>query len=258
VFVFAAVTAGAYATGVRRLARHGRSWRIGRTAAATGAVVAISIAGVVPDRTFTGHMVEHVLVGMVAPVLLALAAPLTLALQTSSPTVRSVLRRALRSWPVTALSRPVVGFVLFGTTTVALYLTPLLELTARSNPSHALLHVHLLAVGCLFVWPLVGTDPSPRPIPPGARLLVVLLAVPFHAFLGLALLSASHPAAPDAYPDLADQHRAAGLLWVAGELMTLTVATIVWRAWFETDRREAIRLDRRLSAVVADARSVGP
>jgi hypothetical protein len=40
--------------------------------------------------------------------------------------------------------------------------------------------------------------------------------------------------------------------------LTLTVATIVWRAWFETDRREALRLDRRLGAAAADARPGGP
>jgi putative membrane protein len=253
VIVLVALFAVAYAIGVRRLARHGRSWPHGRRVAAAAAVVALVAAEVVSDRTFTGHMVEHVLIGMVAPLLLALSAPLTLALQTGSPAVRSGLRRALHSRVAAALSHPVVGFVLFGATMVALYVTPLLEVTARSAPLHGLLHVHVLAVGCLFVWPLVGIDPSPRPVPPGARLLVVLMAVPFHAFLGLALLSASSPVAPAAYADLADQRRAAGLLWVSGELLTLTVAALVWRAWLEADRREAARLDRRLDAATATA-----
>jgi putative copper resistance protein D len=125
-----------------------------------------------------------------------------------------------------------------------LYLTPLLDLSTSNTLVHVLVHIHLLAVGSLFVWPLVGADPSPRPFPFGARLLAALAFVPFHAFLGLALLSASSPVAPDAYPDLADQRRAAGILWTTGELFTLAIAAIVCRAWLVTDRREAARLDR--------------
>lgn len=255
--VLAALVAVVYAIGVRRLSRLGRAWATSRSAAAAGAVSAIAIADVTPDRTFTGHMVEHVLLGMIAPVLLAVAAPLTLALQTGSPAARSALRWALRSRPLGVLGHPLIGLAMFTVTTVALYLTPLLEVTVRSTPLHAWMHLHLVIVGCLFVWPLVGTDPSPRRIPPGARLLVILVAVPVHAFLGVALLSASSPTAPAVYPSLADQHRAAGLLWVSGELMTFIIAAIVWRTWLRADRREAARLDRRLDAAVSDVRS-GP
>lgn len=246
----AALLAGTYAISVRRLSRRGRSWPATRRAAAGGAAVAIAIADLSPDQTFTGHMIEHVLVGMIAPLLLALSAPVTLALQAGAPAVRSGLRRALRSRPLTVLSHPLIGLAAFTITAAALYLTPLLELTARSTPLHVLMHLHLLAVGCLFVWPLVAADPSPRPIPPAARLLLVLLAVPVHAFLGLALLNASSPTAPAVYPDLADQHRAAGLLWGSGELFTLILAIIVWRSWLEADRREGARLDRRLGPPV--------
>jgi putative copper resistance protein D len=76
----------------------------------------------------------------------------------------------------------------------------------------------------------------------------VLVAVPFHAFLGLALLSTGAPLAPRFYPSLDDQHAAAGVLWASGELLTLVVAGIVFRAWWLADGREAARSDRRLDA----------
>lgn len=246
--LLAASFAAAYAVGVRRLARRGRSWPFARQLTAAGGFACIGGSDVVPEGTFTGHMVEHLLLAMVGPLLLALSAPITLALQAGSPRLRAGLRRALHGRLLGSLSHPVVGFVLFGASTVVLYLTPLLDLSASNTLVHVLVHIHLLTVGSLFVWPLVGADPSPRPFPFGARLLAALAFVPFHAFLGLALLSASSPVAPDAYPDLADQRRAASILWTTGELFTLAIAAIVCRAWLRTDRREAARLDRITSS----------
>ena len=56
--------------------------------------------------------------------------------------------------------------------------------------------------GTLFLAGLVGIDP--RPAARRRRLLALLVAVPFHAVVGLALLSAGSPVAPDAYPLLSD------------------------------------------------------
>ena len=67
----------------------------------------------------------------------------------------------------------------------------------------------------------VAIDPMPRRLPYGARMLTVLVTVPFHAFIDIAPLSADSPVAPETYPSLADQHRAAGLLWASGELFGL-------------------------------------
>jgi putative copper resistance protein D len=84
-------------------------------------------------------------------------------------------------------------------------------------------------------------------VPFGARILTVLAAVPFHAFLGVAIMSTSRPLAPTIYPSLDDQHSAGGLLWVSGELMSLVLASIVVHAWINADRRAAVRADARES-----------
>jgi hypothetical protein len=60
----------------------------------------------------------------------------------------------------------------------------------------------------------------------------------------LALLSASSPVAPDAYPRLGDQRTAAALFWGAGELMTVLLAAVVSRQWWVSERRAAAREDR--------------
>jgi putative copper resistance protein D len=213
------------------------------TAFALGCAV-LAIAGLLSDSSFTLHMTEHVLLGMVAPVLLALGAPITLALQA---TEGGGLRRLLHSPIVRALTHPIVAWVLFGATLVALVFSPLLELSVRNGAVHAVLHAHFLLVGSLFAATVIAIDPIPHPLPHGARLLAVLLAVPFHAFVGVALLTARTPLFPDVYPSLSDQRSAAAILWSSGELLTLAVAGIVFARWWSAEQRAAVRLDRQLA-----------
>ena len=255
-----ATAATLYGIGVRRLAARGRRWPVRRSTAYAAGLVALLVAtqsGLARYDTvlFSAHMVQHLVLGMVAPLLLALGAPVTLALQASSPPRQRALLRLLHSRPAAVLTHPVVGWVVFGGTLFVLYLTPLFELSLRNDTVHAAVHVHFLAAGSLFLWPLVGLDPVRWRLPDGARLGSVLLAVPFHAFLGLALLSAGEPLAGGFYADvarswgpsvLADQRTAAGILWGTGDLLALVAAAAIFSRWSARDEREAARHDRRL------------
>ncbi len=240
----------AYAAGVRRLRRRGRRWPAGRSAAFAAGLVAVAVAGTgaTGDDTssFTAHALEHALLAMVAPLLLALGGPVTLALQASERPTQVGLLRLVHSRPAALLSSPVVAWVLFGGSTVVLYTTPLLEASLRSGLLHAAVHLHLLLVGCLFCWTVVGVDPLPRRLPHGARLAAVLLALPFHAVVGLALVSAGSLLAPDFYGDLGAQHAGGAVLWATGELFGVAAAGIVLAQWMGADEREAARRDRRL------------
>ena len=195
------------------------------------------------------HMVQHTLLGLAVPLLVALAAPLTLALQTANPPTRATLRRWLRSRPAHLLTHPVVAWALFGGGLVAIYLTPLLDLSVRNDAVHLLVHAHVVVSGTLFLAVLVGVDPLPGRPPFGARLLALLVAVPFHAVVGLALLSAGSPVAPDAYPLLSDQRTAAGLFWGTGEIFTIVVAAVIVRQWWLGEQRAAARDDAALDLV---------
>jgi cytochrome c oxidase assembly factor CtaG len=256
--VLVAVTGAMYAVGVRRLAGRGRRWSPARNAAMAGALAVAIVAtqsgiGRFEDDRLWVHMVQHALLGLAVPLLLVLSAPLTLALQTARPTTRRALRTAVHSAPARVLSHPVVAWCLFGGGLVAIYLTPLLDIAARNDPVHLLVHAHVLLTGTLFLTVLVGVDALPHRPPFGARLLILLAAVPFHAVVGLALLSASSPLAPDAYPRLSDQRTAAGLFWGIGELFTLLVAGIILRQWWLGERRaEARELREARNAVMAD------
>ena len=97
----------------------------------------------------------------------------------------------MHSPPARWLTHPLVTLPLFVGSYYALYFSGLFPAALPEHWAHQLMNLHFLLVGLLFFWPLVGVDPAPRRLPPAARLGVVFASVPFHAFFGVALMSAN-------------------------------------------------------------------
>jgi putative copper resistance protein D len=121
------------------------------------------------------------------------------------------------------------------------------------------MHVHLVVVGTLFFWPIVGIDPVPGRVAYPFRVLLMVLTLPFHAFLGVTIMGQDTLLGGDWYPRLhdgpmgswlpdphADQHLAGGLLWGSGDLVGLVVFAVLFVQWVRSSMREAAREDRRL------------
>jgi putative membrane protein len=247
----------AYVLAVRRLARRGRRWPMGRSAAfgagmTTVAVATLSGLAAYDTLLFSAHAVQHVLLGVVAPFFLALGAPVTLALQSSSRPVQVRLLRVLHSRPVRAVTHPIVASALFALTLFALYFTPVYELSLRSPIVHELVHLHFLLAGAVFFWAVIGLDPVGWRIPYGARLVLILLTVPFHAFLGLALMSGDQPIAADHYAAIdrptevsvmGDQRTGAGVMWGIGDVIGVVAGSVVMVQWMRHEERSARRRD---------------
>lgn len=225
------LAAALYGVGVRR---HPRGWPAGRTAAWAAGLVAVAVAtqGWLPANereSFTAHAAQHAVLGMAAPLLLALAAPVTLALQSADRTTQVALLKLVRSRPLAVVTHPVVVWCVSGATLVAVYTTSLLRWSQESDLVHVALHAHVLASGFLFCWTAVGVDPGPQRLPHPARVLFVLLAVPFHAVVALSMLGD------------ADRAAGAGILWGTGELFGLVLTAIAVARWAAADDREAAR-----------------
>ncbi len=268
------LAAALYLAAVHRLAARGDSWSAGRTASflcgGLGTVVLATMSGLASydDTLFSAHMVQHMLLTMVAPVFLALGAPVTLALRTAPAAPRQTLLRVLHSRPAAVLASPLVGWVLFVATPFALYFTGLYEATLRHAGLHVLLHVHFVLVGCLFLWPLLGLDPVPGRVSHGLRLVLIFTTLPFHAFLGLAIMGSGSVIAGDYYAalgrpwgasPLSDQHTGGGILWAAGDLVGLLLLGTLLMQWMRAEERVAVREDRRLDRLerTAGADSIG-
>jgi putative membrane protein len=213
--------------------------------------------------SFSTHMVQHLLLTMVAAPLLVLGAPVTLALLASSPGDRRRLSRALRVPPLRTLSEPIVAWALFFGSLWGSHFTGLFEATLRSDGIHALEHVAYLATAVLFWMPVIGRDPTPSRLSYPGRILYLFAAMASMAFLGLALFSANHVLYPTygsvegTTKAIADQRMGGALMWVGGMIHLVPALALVMLAWMRADERAADRLDARLLRAQVSAETAG-
>ena len=262
------VAAGLYLYGSWQLRRRGDNWPLTRTVLflgpGLGSIAVVTLTGIADydDTLLSVHMVQHMLLSMVAPIFLALGAPVTLALRTLPLRPRRVLLAVVHSRVARVLTFPLVAFGLFVVTPFALYFSGLYRLTLANNLVHEALHAHLIVVGCLFFWPLLGLDPLPGRWPYPGRALLMLVSTPFHTVLGLTVMQSRQLLGGDWYPSLqlawadpwTDQRLAGGILWAGGELVSVTMLGVLVVQWMRHSDREARRLDRQLDREEAEER----
>ena len=261
----AIVLATLYVAAVMRLRRRGDSWPAGRTVAwllGCLALLFVTSSGVgrYMPAMFSMHMVAHMGLSMLVPILLVLGAPVSLALRAlpaaggdDPPGMREWLLAALHSRLSRFLTNPVVATVLFVAGFYGLYLSSLFDTTVSSHAGHLAMNVHFLVSGYLFYWVVIGVDPTPRPIPPLAKVAVVFASLPLHAFFGVVLMGTREVLGAAYYRSLGlpwhtdllgDQRLGGGIAWAAGELPLVIVMIALLVQWARSDRRTARRLDR--------------
>ncbi len=257
--------AGLYLLGVAALHRRGDEWPIGRTLAFVVAgmgsfYVATSSGLAAYDTTLlSAHMVQHMILAMLVPLSLALGAPVTLALRTLPSTPRRWLLALLHSRVAKVLSFPPLTFGLYIVSPWALYFSGWYRASLESTYVHEAMHVHLVMIGALFFWPLMGIDPLPGRVGYPFRVLLTVMTLPFHAFLGVTIMGQTTLLGGDWYPRLAegpmgawlpdpfdDQNLAGGILWASGDLIGLTFFAVLFTQWVRSSMKEAVREDRRL------------
>ncbi|GMA87686.1 hypothetical protein GCM10025868_29360 [Angustibacter aerolatus] len=165
-----------------------RGWSRWRTASLATASVLLALALLPawmpwPEHDFRGHVLQHLLLGMVAPTFVVLGAPVTLLLRSVPVRRARQVTRVLRSRLAHVLAHPVTALVLTVGGVAALYLTPVYGTVREHEAVHLLVHAHFVASGCLFAWVVAGPDPAPRRPSVPARLVVLGVAIAAHAVL---------------------------------------------------------------------------
>ena len=121
---------GVVRVGRRHPARPWPAWRTGMFLAGLAVVVVATQSGIgaYDDVLFWDHMVQHLMLLMVAPVLLIFGQPVTLLLHASRNPLHTWAKRVLRSRVVSFLTWPVFGFVAYAAAVAAAHLTSLANL----------------------------------------------------------------------------------------------------------------------------------
>ncbi|TIH41007.1 copper transporter [Subtercola vilae] len=253
-----------YLAGVVRLRRRGDSWPIHRTILWVAGMLLLlfvtnGFMNVYEKYLFSVHMMGHMILAMMIPILLVSAGPVTLAMRAINK--RSDGSRGGREWILLAvhsrignfLSNPIVAGVLFATSLLTFYYTPLFRWATVDHIGHEWMIVHFLIVGYLFAQALIGVDPVAFTLPYPFRLVLLLATMAFHAFFGLTLMTGTGLLLADWYgamgrawgtSAISDQQTGGGIAWSIGEIPTLILAIVVAIQWGRSDTKETKRLDR--------------
>jgi len=253
-----AMTGLAYAAAWRRLARgHGPvRWPLHRVVCIGVGLLSLLVAvngppDALAEASFSMHMLQHILIMLVAAPLLVLGAPVSLLLRADPLWLpRRELARLVRSRLAHTVTRPMVAFGLLAAVLVLSHLSGWYEAALESNSVHEGEHVAYLVTAVLFWSTTIGSEPVGRPLSAPARIFLLLLMMPVMALLGLAIATsdallypfyAAHPPPWGATP-MADQHLAGTLMWTVGMVVMPAPLVLLLRRWFDEDERVHDRL----------------
>jgi cytochrome c oxidase assembly factor CtaG len=248
---FAVVTGGLYLWGVLRIRRRhpARPWPLWRTAIFIGGLAVVVIAtesgiGSYDDVLFWDHMVQHLLLLMVAPPMLVVGQPATLLLHASRNPLHTWAKKALRSRVVTCITWPPFTVALYTAVIVGTHLTGFMNLVLTNDAVHEAEHVLYLVAGYLYFLPLIGHEPIRWRVSYPTRIFLLFIAMPVDAFTGLVLGSESgnpFPGMAQGRPSWApspitDVHIGGAVMWVGGAGIMFVLMMTVFFAWSREPR----------------------
>jgi cytochrome c oxidase assembly factor CtaG len=277
------VAAALYLWGALRVRRRhpARPWPWLRSVCFLGGLLVVALAtessvGAYDDQLFYIHMIQHLLLIMVAPPLLVVGRPVTLALHASRNPLHTVVKRLIRSRLVSLLTWPPVAFLLYAAVIVGTHLTSFMNVVLRHPVVHDSEHALYLLAGYLFFLPLLGSEPIRWRMSYPGRFLLIALAMPVDTFVGVVLTQTNHelfsayaarhrPWMPSLVGDL---HAGGAVMWVGGDGLMLAFFVVVFLmflrdnrargtagAWLEGVRRTALAEHAAQVGVVAAPRT---
>jgi putative membrane protein len=182
------------------------------------------------------HMLQHVLLGFVAPPLMLLGL---------SP---GMVARLIRAPGLRAITEPVPAQIVAGVVMIGWHVPALYDATLYSGLLHVVEHVMFIAAGLVMYWPMLQvTSAYARwQLSPGARLLYMLVATLPQDGVALALLFSrvpfyeyyTHvPRLVRSLDPLTDQTVAGAVLMVFGKATIGIAAAAVFIRWFGGEHR---------------------
>jgi putative membrane protein len=238
-----AVVAAIYARGVRRVwarAGRGRGIRPWQAATFAGGVLGLLVALESPidqisSDLFAMHMLQHLLLILLAAPLLVLSAPLAALMWGLPKDVRHSAAVLARCWPA-MLGRPAVAFSLHVLALWAWHVPALYEAAEADRLLHVIEHACFLGTGMLF-WSALLQHRAAS----GAAVLYVFGMAIQSTALGALLTFARAPwysshlttTAAWGLSPLEDQQLAGLIMWVPGGLIYLAAALGLFGLWLK-------------------------
>jgi cytochrome c oxidase assembly factor CtaG len=212
-----------------------------------------SVIGVFDMVYFSDHMIQHLMLIMVAAPLFALSAPLDLA-YAAGPAWG---RRWLDGRFMRIVTHPLFAFIAYFVFIPVTHLTGFFDLMLRHHAVHNAEHIGFLVVGYLFFRVAFGLERGVS-IHRGLRLVYVMAAVPVDTFTGLALAMSStnpfptyrgsSPTGSTTASILNNIHLGGAIMWIGGDALMLLACIPIAVAWVKWETVRTKELDRELDA----------
>jgi putative membrane protein len=243
----------AYRRGARQ--REGRPVDAWRTRCFTGAMAAVGVALVSPLDALSGalasaHMVQHVLLVLVAAPLLALSAPMTTLLRGSPDVVRDTSVRWRRRLRLTRgnlrpVRHPVTVWLLHVGTLWFWHAAVPYNAAVEHHLIHVIEHASFLVTGLLFWRVVIGARAADR-VSNGFGVLLVFAMGMQSVFLSALLTFAGTPwysvytttTASWNLDPLVDQQLAGVIMWIPAGLIYVGAALGLLVAWIRATERQ--------------------
>ncbi|WP_378212444.1 cytochrome c oxidase assembly protein [Actinoallomurus acaciae] len=249
----------AYLGAVLMVRRRGGRWAAARTGCFAGGLGMVAAAimgspGIYGDAgLFWVHMIQHLMLIMLAPWLLCLGHPSTLLLR--------VVPRfdAVRRHPAVAvLTSPLVGLAAYVAVLFGVHLTSFMDVMMRSPVLMVVERALYLGGGYLYFSRLLTADSPHRPTAYPLRLFSLFMGMSADTIVGIVLLQATNPPFPSyarMHPPwgpgpLTDVHDGGAVMWIGGDGLMFVMMLVVGAMWFLDRAPEA----RRAGAFLESAR----
>jgi len=255
----------AYLIGYRRLAkrRHTQHRRDGLFVMGytTLVVALISPLHSVGEQFFSVHMVQHLMLSLVAPPLLLLSGSMPVLLWALPRADRTTIGRlvgqpgAIRS-VLQFLTRPLVALTLFVATQWIWHQPVAYDWALEYRWAHYFEHLSFFFTAILFWWPVIGAPPLPSPLRYPARLGYTFFGWLPNSLLGAGINLSRAPLYPyyvttaqsTGVDPLFDQQLAGLIMWVPGDLVFAIILMILFAAFMRDEERKEAWIDRELDA----------